>query len=1441
MRRERLASLIQTIGLAALICAGTSVLALFPHQASALEVPLVELPTIPVFGQRPPKPPAPREPPIQIDVGNISGVRGGGDNGRRSDGGIGGTPSDNGKDGADEQDCKSMTANPVIIASGNKIKPEVDFLTKHLNPLYLRRMYNFHVDYRSPGIFGYGWRSNFDPALAFVSGDVTCEHVPGIPTTCITQSTPTTSFNAIIYTRSDGSEATYKWNSTRNRFENSSPDTDDWIIRNADGSWSLQAKSGAVENYDVYGELATSLDPTGIGWTFTYSGSRLQSVRHSNGQTIQFSWTGNVVSAVTDPAGNTYTYTYTNGQLSGVTTPGVPAHTRTYSYYYGLSAYAGPLTGIAVDGKPYGVYSYYNASQAKSSGLDGGVEQLNFVYGVSGPGPTTTVTNSSGAVATYYYMVINGQRKLIQTTQSGITNCPNTTATTHYDANGHADYSFDQRGIKTTYAHSANGLLQDTVTGIDSNNPNQQRETQNTWDSDKNRLTSSKTLGPSGGGIANYAYTYYPDGNVAKNRMQSVVVTNLTGNGVVNQTQTSTYSYQFYATGIPSQIVTNGAVEQLIRNYDAAGNLTSVVDAAGNTTRYSGYNGLGLPGLVTDANGFSVNYGYDARGYMTSISRTLDGIVATTNYAYDGMGNVTSVTYPDGAQTTYEYDNAGRLTARRAYNGDPTKTNSDGDPAPAYPSYETYTYNSLSKLTSIQGGTPYVIWVCPVPSQPTRCNWGTPLSGQSYIRNWTYDSLGRLLSSQGTANQNPDNFQYTYDPNGNVATKRDAQHHVWTYTYTSHDEVQTSTDPNGGITRYAYDGVGNLISIVDPKGNATNYVYDGFGNLISRISPDSGSTNWAFDSLGRMTQMTRANGVVTSYTYDQLNRVIRVAAGGLAETYIYDSCSNGRTYICSVSNASGSTNYAYRLNGQLVSLTTSIPDPASFTISWSYDNRDRISKVTYPGGNSVSYQYNKLSRVNSVTAQISGIVYNVATNVRYIGLGVAVSQFVRGDGSQSAWAYDSDLRLTSLSTVSTPKLQSLSYAYDTDSNLASLTNALASANSETFGYDPLYRLNNVTSSGLGNQSWTFDANSNRATHSYAGGADTYYPNANSNWYSTIQGTHARSVSYDSLGNIINKTGYGGNFSYQYDAFNRMVTINNGGSGTYHYNGFGQRVQKWDASGEHIYLHATDGSLLGENAVNSLVIASQYIWLNGQPIGLIRNNILYFIYDDHLGRPEVVTNGSKSIVWQANNAAFDRTVTIDSIGGLNLGFPGQYYDSESGLNYNWNRYYDPSTGRYLQSDPIGLVGGLNTYAYVRGNPVGRIDPFGLLDVFGFGSLTDGSLGPVRGELEAVALIGYDSNTGGYLGDILAGGVEIGSHENYFGAFLGTESTTACPSPKKITLKEISIGAEIPFLAGFGIGGGRYNTADDGGFFFFLSGGVIGQYGSLGFGFSTRTKP
>ena len=136
-----------------------------------------------------------------------------------------------------------------------------------------------------------------------------------------------------------------------------------------------------------------------------------------------------------------------------------------------------------------------------------------------------------------------------------------------------------------------------------------------------------------------------------------------------------------------------------------------------------------------------------------------------------------------------------------------------------------------------------------------------------------------------------------------------------------------------------------------------------------------------------------------------------------------------------------------------------------------------------------------------------------------------------------------------------------------------------------------------------------------------------------------------------------------------------------------------------------------------------MVRQEVVYLGDAPIATVKNNVLNYIFTDQLNTPRVITDTNNKVIWSWHSDPFGKTAVNDDPDNdgnkftFNLRFAGQYYDSETGLHYNYFRDYAPSTGRYVQSDPIGLAGGLNTYGYVDQNPIIGIDPRGLVKLYG----------------------------------------------------------------------------------------------------------------------------
>jgi RHS repeat-associated protein len=367
-----------------------------------------------------------------------------------------------------------------------------------------------------------------------------------------------------------------------------------------------------------------------------------------------------------------------------------------------------------------------------------------------------------------------------------------------------------------------------------------------------------------------------------------------------------------------------------------------------------------------------------------------------------------------------------------------------------------------------------------------------------------------------------------------------------------------------------------------------------------------------------------------------------------------------------------------------------------------YDVHGRRTLTSYTGGVEVSYGYDAASRVNTLQAKVGGTWRNVATGVAYDAAG-RMTALTHGNGIGRSMSYDWDGRVQGIAGSLSP--QNLGYAWNAVDLIETITNHAYPSLSQGFDYDALSRLTDVVSAS-GNHGLDYDANGNRTTHTWGGATDSYSVSTSSNRLNGISatGTRARSYTHDAAGNRTAETIAGNTIQYVYDGFARpasrtqpAMTIQQShgatvslpaGTWSYGHDGMGRRMFK-RAPGNVLsrYLLAAEGGLVGETSPGGTTLTSIYLWLNGQPIGLVRGGQVYHVHADHLGRPEMLTNSSKVIVWRAENLAFDRKVVTASIGEYNLGFPGQYYDAEGASWQNWFRTYDGSIGRYTQSDPI----------------------------------------------------------------------------------------------------------------------------------------------------------
>lgn len=503
-----------------------------------------------------------------------------------------------------------------------------------------------------------------------------------------------------------------------------------------------------------------------------------------------------------------------------------------------------------------------------------------------------------------------------------------------------------------------------------------------------------------------------------------------------------------------------------------------------------------------------------------------------------------------------------------------------------------------------------------------------------------------------------------------------------------------------------------LTELRDPLGLSTQYHYDGLGRLLRRTSPDTGLSQFEYDAAGNRTRAVDARGVETRFTYDALDRLTarRYPADPAHDvTFTYDQGSTGKGHLTRLVDASGTTTFTYHSRGLLTQQNSN-----GILVGYGYNASDNLTSITYPSGRRILYgRGGPNEAISKINLDIQGTSLALVSGIAYRADG-PISTWTYGNGLILKRTYDTDVRLTKQTLGG---LQTLTWGYNNLDQLTAWTDLLDSARSQRFGYDALDRLSSA-SGPYAAQTFRYDANGNRLS-AQSGSALTQYTYAlGTQRLASLSGNRSEVRGYDATGNPNSVQG----ITTIYDVTGRLARA---GSSEYRYNGFGQRVYKNVNGVVTRYVYDLGGHLLAELDASARV-TREYVWLDAQPIAVLTPTApgatmvrIDYLVPDHLGTPRLIVNSAGAPVWRWDSDPFGTSAPNEDPAGtgtpyvFNLRFPGQYFDAETGLNYNYMRMYEPGTGRYIESDPIGLDGGINTYLYVEGNPLSFTDPLGYV--------------------------------------------------------------------------------------------------------------------------------
>ncbi|MBJ8439766.1 RHS repeat protein [Acinetobacter junii] len=1209
---------------------------------------------------------------------------------------------------APPRQCSPSVGNPCSITTGNKYQREVDWQSPTSDFKFFRTFQSLPTRLDSSPI----WTHNFNSRLVMYmpkpdSGEridqleyMRNETQPDIKYTwgvIVAEDGSETSFNI----ENLGSESTWRIGQNKKITITLLPNK----------NWEVTYLDKKKEIYNEYGQLIKVEYSNGQVYNLSYENNVLSQVVDRFGQVLKFGYDSQgLMTSLTLPNKKQVIYQYdTLNRLSSVTRPGYGTKIYHYSENSTVAPSGNPnlLTGITDEsGKRYANYAYDNQDRGVLTEHAGGSQRYNLTYNNG----STSLTDPSGAQWSYVHSSVSGTPKISIATRQYVTQQQNT-----YDEAGNLTKKIE-KGQTTTYSYDLSRNLETSRT--EAVGTAQERTINTIWHSDFPKPTQTQEVSQ-GVVVRTTVYTYDAQGNTLSKTITDP------------QTQENrTWSYEYNNFGqMTKQVAPNG--EQIVYQYDEVnGNLLSSTDAYGVITTYSQHNADGQPTQISKSTGQVTELIYDDAGRVIQQKQTLrndeleqlnseDGlswwqqfvnavyalfnqeqpysdmeqkfiVVANqgvaqqsiNSYEYDPRGLLISTTLADGERIEYTYDDAHRLTEIKDQAGNRT----------------VYTLNGNGDITQSEV-------------------YG--VAGQLEAKTQqVYDNLGRLQQTLGNSQQIQTRGYDNYD---RQISDKNALNQSYAYAYDALGRQNKETDPLNKSSNYEYDALDQLKKVIDAKGGTTTYQYNAFGEVIQQNSLDTGTTNYHYQS-GKLLEKVDANQRKHRYEYDAQGRITLQQdqfVDGTDQyentTFAYGQTGNDQGKLVQANNNRAETDFTYNDLGlvrqkSIKYLSTQQSTAPELKVHYAYSLGGKLKQVGLPSGNIVNYDYD-------IKGQLAGIRLNnqsFISNIQHSVNGIKGWQYSQV-GDQVQFQYDLDGRVKK---ILMPNVFEKDYSYDTADRILAITDPTNSNINSSFKHDVLSRL---IEQNLANKTfkYSYDANSNRLTRTQTENGSTttenYTVQVNNNRINTItQGSSSKRYSYLPTGQITSD----GNRSYSYNAQGRSESINTGASSSFNiYDAFGQRIQKIGSylgnQTQTLFVYDESGQLLGEYTPQGQVIR-EYIWLENRLVGLrsyqYPNEILR-VHTDHLGTPRAISNSQNEVLWRWEGDQFG---DVQPTGNLTLPIrhAGQYYDKEVNLFYNYFRDYDPITGRYVESDPIGLDGGLNTYGYVGGNALHLSDSSGL---------------------------------------------------------------------------------------------------------------------------------